>query len=68
MENYMGNMRASYWALKVQPRNGPQGQRFLLNENKALLDRLSIYEGMPTKDQNKMDMNDGVGNNMVDDQ
>lgn len=65
MENYMGEQRTRYWALKVQPRTGNQGQRLLLNENKALLDRLGLYNDMPTKDQ-KMMLNGG--GNMYGDQ
>lgn len=54
MENYMGEQRIRYQAFKVQSRAGPMGPRLLLNENRALLDRLGLYSAMPSKDKSKM--------------
>ena len=51
MESYQGDQRIRYFALKVQPRVGNHGKRLLLSENKALLDRLSLYDELPDKDQ-----------------
>ena len=50
MESYQGDQRIRYFALKVQPRVGNHGKRLLLSENKALLDRLSLYDELPDKD------------------
>jgi hypothetical protein len=52
MENYMGEQRVRYWSQKVQARSGAQGQKLLIKENMTLLDRLNLYETLPTKDQN----------------
>lgn len=70
MESYNGEIRQRHFATKVQGKVGIQGPRLVINENKALLDRLNIYSGMPEKvsdGQHQQNLAGGMDGTMEDD-